>query len=162
MPNYGDCALGLPATWDRTQFESQEFIMSTVGHVNGVADAHLKADPDAEHQFRWADPKEQFNRDLMMSHQKGFRFVTKDAWNKHEYLWDWDAEGRVTYGGLVMMARAKGLWLAEQSRRDSIRLQARREVERDMEEIPDGLVATEAQGAARRRPGRPRREHAAF
>lgn len=161
MPNYGDVALNLPANWDRTVYESQEFLLTTVGHVNGVADAYLAEDPDKEHQFRWADPKDQHNRDLMLSYQRGYQFVTKDKWTKNPMLWDFDAENRVTFGGLVLMARPKERFIADQKRRDEVNLRARKDVERDVEEIPEGLLATEAIGAARRRPGRPRREHAA-
>ena len=162
MANYGDCALGLAANWDRSIYESQEWLLTLVGHADGIADAYLKDDPDKEHQFYWADPKDKDNRDLMLAYQRGYAFVHKyKGWVKNEKMWDWDAEGRVTFGGLVLMARPKERWLAEQQRRDNLNTKARQDVEREMESIPDGLSATEPQGAARRR-GRPPRAHAAF
>lgn len=161
--NYGDVALGLPATWDRSAYENKEFILWTVGHVNGVADARLKSDPEAEHQFYWADPKDPHGRDVMLAYQRGYQFVTADKWEKHEYLWGWDAEGRLTFGGLVLMARPKALWDADQARRGELEAKARRDNDSDLDKLPSGLVPTEATDSLRKRgPGRPRRVSAAF
>jgi hypothetical protein len=162
--NYGDVALGLPKNWDRNAYEAQEWLLTTVGHVNGVADARLKEDPEKEHQFYWADPKDPHGRDLMLAYQRGYQFVHKDTWDKHDHLWGWDAEGRLYFGGLVLMARPKERWEIEEGRRRQLHDKERDAVERDVSSLPDGLLATESQDSMRpkRGPGRPRRESAAL
>lgn len=161
--NYGDVALGLPKNWDRSSYESADFLLTTIGHVNGVADVALKDDPEKEHQFYWADPNDPHGRDLMLAYQRGYEIVTNDRYVKNEKLWGWDAQNRLVYGGLVLMARPKERWEADEARRRGLHDKARRDTERDIDNMPAGLVATEATDSLRKRgPGRPRRESAAF
>ncbi len=147
MPNYGDVALGLTAAWSRNNYDNQEFLMGTVGHENGVADAYLKDAPEARHQFYFADPKDQ--KDISTMQMRGYVFVQKDVWVKHPILWgDWDAQGHINYGGTNLMARPEALYLADQTRRAKLSTRVRAEADADVRTVPNGLVATDENGDA--------------
>ena len=103
-PNYGDVALNLPPDWSRSLTATDpQFMLTTVGHVNGVADARLKADPGKRHQFRWNaanDPS------ISVFRSRHYSFVNKNAgWEKNEELWEWDGEGFIVHNGQRLMAR---------------------------------------------------------
>ena len=118
MPsNYGDVALGLPADWDRNKYQAKRFLLLTVGHSNGKADAFLTKEPEAKHNFRWVDPANQ--QDIDDNRTNGFDFVQKDTWSKNELLWRWDAQGFVEAYGNRLMARPAALWEAEEARRNA-------------------------------------------
>jgi hypothetical protein len=154
VPNYGDVALGLKPSWKRSQYPKPEQTLFAVGHEEGKADVYLTKEPDAEHQFRWvnASDKEEVTGLLM----KGYKFVNKDEWTKRlEYLWEWSAEGKVYYGGQLLMARPKSEWLKDEQMRASLHKEAwqNQSSDRELDNAPDGLIAEEGGKAVRRRKG---------
>lgn len=120
MANYGDVALGLGPTWDRSREANQAFILPNVGHTNGKADAYLKDDPDKAHQFAWVDPK--YRDEIDENRLKGYDFVNqKKGWEKNEHLWEWNAESNVQRRGQLLMARDAALFFEDLDKRKSAR-----------------------------------------
>jgi hypothetical protein len=116
VANYGDVALCLKPEWNRRRENDQTFVLTTVGHTDGVADAYLEDAPDQEHQFAWVDLK--YKDDIAINHTKGYRFVKKDeGWTKNEMLWEWDAEGFLVYKTMRLMARPKERFLEDMAAR---------------------------------------------
>lgn len=145
MPNYGDVALGLDAKWDRRNYENNsDWMLYTVGHTAGESDAYLTDDPDKEHQFRWVDVRDP--NELTKALMQGYEFVKNDKWTKHEILWAWDAEGFCIFAGQKLLARPKELWLAGQEKRDRLAKEARADSDREIESVPDGMIATDGEG----------------
>lgn len=119
-PNYGDCSLALPPDWNRGSLASgQDFMRSTVGHQDGVADLHLKDDPGKAHQFAWCDPKDTDRRDYLRA--KKFEWVKGSGddgpWIKNPDLWEWDSEGFVWHKSQRAMARSKEVWIADEKQK---------------------------------------------
>jgi hypothetical protein len=140
MPNYGDVALGLTESWSRNQYENQELMMLAIGHENGVPDVFKTKEPEAEFQFVWVDPKDA--TEVTRARMRGYEFVTKSDWTKHAYLWQWDAQERIEYAGQNLMARPKERWLADQLRIKGLSERARKEDDREVDSLPNGLVPT--------------------
>jgi hypothetical protein len=149
MPNYGDVALRLDASWSRAQYENQELMMLAIGHADGTPDVYKTEAEEEEYQFAWVDPKDA--REVSTARMRGYEFVTKDEWTKHEFLWNWDAQGRVEFGSLNLMARPKERWLADQAKVASLSERARKDSDADVARLPEGLVSTKRE--SRRRAG---------
>jgi hypothetical protein len=116
-PNYGDVALQLKPDWSRhRQSGDQSFILTTVGHENGRADAFLKDDPGKAHQFQWCAPSD-VNR-LNYLRGQHYKFCTNADWDKNEYLWEWDGEGYIVHNGERLMAREESYYWAAEAERD--------------------------------------------
>jgi hypothetical protein len=140
MPNYGDVALNLGANWSRNQYENQELMMLAIGHEDGTPDVFLTDDPEAEFQFFWADPKDA--KEVTQARMRGYEFVKKSEWTKHDILWAWDATDRLEYAGMNLMARPKERWLADQQRVKKLSERARHEDDKELDNLPAGLVPT--------------------
>lgn len=112
-PNYGDAALNLPPDWSRTRIAGDPaFILTTVGHENGVADARLTDDPSKAHQFRWIDPADQ--NQLSLARTRHYKYCNKNAgWEKRDELWEYDGEGFIVLNGQKLMARDGDYYYAE-------------------------------------------------
>jgi hypothetical protein len=153
VANYGDVALGLKADWSRNKYQKPEQTLFAIGHEGGEADVYLTDDPDAEHQFRWVNPldKEEVTGLLMRKYQ----FVTKDKWTKRvDYMWEWNAEGKIYYGGQILMARPKSLWQDDENTRAGMHRESRRDTrDPELDRAPDGLIATDAEGKPKRKKG---------
>ena len=142
MANYGDVALGLGPKWNRNQYETNEQVISIVGHQDGQADLYLTDEPDTEHQFRWVDPSDKTQ--VTGARMRGYDFVKNDKWTKRvDYLWEWNAEGFVFWGGQVLMARPKAKWLEDEAKRETMSGRARANSDAEIDQLPAGLVATE-------------------
>lgn len=116
MANYGDVALGLGPDWDRSNYHDQQYVLSTVGHDHGRADAYLDKEPDKQHQFAWVDPR--YRDEVAVNRTKGYVFVNKDDWAINELLWQWDAEGYcIRFDGQRLMARPKEIFVADMLKR---------------------------------------------
>jgi hypothetical protein len=115
VANYGDLALNLAPDWTRNKLHNQQASLRTVGHENGVADAHLTKEPDTEHQFAWVDTRNQ--DEISLNRAKGYDFIKKDGWTKNPDLWEWDAEGFCFFAGQRLMARSKERFLADMADR---------------------------------------------
>ena len=114
VPNYGDVALDLPADWSRGRVAGDpSFILTTVGHENGVADAYLTNDPGRRHQFRWMNPKDESAKSIART--KKYIWVTKAEWTKNEDLWEWDGDGFILFNGTRLMARDAKYYYAEKA-----------------------------------------------
>lgn len=142
MANYGDVALGLPADWERNIYGDNEFVLTTVGHSDGTADAYLTNHPEEKHHFYWCDPTDQ--RDIIFARQRGFDFCQKAEWSMNEMIWRWDAEGRIEAFGLRLMFRPAERYFRDIKRRED--MQNRAKADADSDAVPDGLVATDASG----------------
>jgi hypothetical protein len=130
VANYGDAALRLPKDWDRAKLYNKEFSIQTVGHKDGVADAYLTKEKDAEHQFYWVDPRDY--RAIASLKVNGYDFVTKETWTINEDLWQWNADGRASFGVEVLMARPKAKFIEAEDRRAAER-DSKSKKERDEE-----------------------------
>jgi hypothetical protein len=140
--------------------QNKKLAMVMVGHVEGVADVRLKADPEKKHQFRWVDPKQ--SEDIDMFQLDHYRFVTKEEWDKTELLWNWDAEGRLVGPG-HLMARDGQFYLDEVKEREwAAGVVDDSEDERALAEAERlGISVTDLEGnRVKRRPGRPRKNAA--
>jgi hypothetical protein len=145
VPNYGDCALRLAPDWDRNKCEQFDLMMTAVGHVNGKADLHLTKDEDAEHQFYWADPKDQ--KDVANHRRMHYEWVRKAEWTKNVEFWNWDAEEFCEFGGLRAMARPKSYWLEDEQRRKGLSERVRKDDEEQFDRMaPGGLQISDAEG----------------
>lgn len=150
MPNYGDVALGLGPKWNRNAYQNTEQVLRIIGHENGEADLYLTKEPDAEHQFRWIDASDK--SEVTAARMRGYEFVKKDKWTKRvDYLWEWNAEEFVFFGGQVAMARPKAKWLEDEARRGAMNKQARADSDAEIDRLPAGLVAANAEPKQRRR-----------
>lgn len=150
-PNYGDCALHLPPEWSRLRLASgHDFMRSTVGHENGIADLHLQDDPGKAHQFAWCDPKDTDRRDYLRSEK--YEWVKGGGddgpWIKNPELWEWDAEGYVWHKGQRAMARSQELYVAAMARQAAIENQRRNAVDDVDEKLLKlvGKLATDENG----------------
>jgi len=154
--NFGDVALRLPENWDRLSYADQDFGFLTVGHTRGVADLHRKDDAEKAHQFYWCDITNVAELNRLQS--RGFKFVTKDEWNKVDGLWgDWNAAGFVEVLGLRAMARPGERFFADESRRGEMKTKVGKDHDRELDKAPDGSVALDDAGhQVKRGPGRPR------
>lgn len=131
MPNnYGDAALNLRQTWNRSEYETEQ-VQYTVGHKDGVSEVRLTKDPEASHQFFWCDVNHPTDKDVLRD--QGFKFVTKDEWTTDR--WEWNAEGQLRSLLGLLMARPKEAYLAEEARKAK-----KREREQANREL-DGAVA---------------------
>jgi hypothetical protein len=130
VANYGDVALSLPANWDRLKLYNKEDFIQTVGHKEGVADACLTKEKDAEHQFYWVDPRDY--RAIASLKVNGYDFVTKETWTINEDLWQWNADGRASFGVEVLMARPKAKFIEAEAQRAAFR-DSKSKKERDEE-----------------------------
>lgn len=156
MPNYGDVRLGLPADWSRNQYDQPEWMFLTIGHENGKPDVYLKDDPDAEHQFYWVDPTNRHTNEIAVANSRGYVMVKQGEWEKHEYLWNWDAEGRLVHNGLVLMARPKAKFLEDEARKNRNVARATEHVDTEVADVPDGMVALGDDGQPLKRVSRKR------
>lgn len=130
-------------------------VLWIIGHDNGKADLYLKDEPEAEHQFQWVDPADKTR--LTTLQMKGYSPVNKTKWEKHAFLWEWNAEDKLFFGGQIAYARPKEKWLADEAKREAMKRRARDEDERQVANVPDGLIATDAEGNAIKKRGRPRK-----
>lgn len=112
--NYGDVALNLSPTWDRSRIHNKESIFTTVGHREGVSDAYVTEQPEARHQFYWVEPNDR--KTFSARRIEGYRFVTRDQWTINEDLWEWTADGRAQFGIEVLMARPAALYYQSQEK----------------------------------------------
>lgn len=104
--NYGDCALNLPADWSRSRnVGGAGFILLTVGHERGVADAYRTMNPGQLHQFRWCAPEDQEGYSVLRTQH--YVECARADWTKNEHLWMWNAEGFIVHNGQHLMAREK-------------------------------------------------------
>lgn len=151
MANYGDVALRLPANWKRSNYENQEQVLMSIGHEDGESDLYLKDDPDKAHQFRWIDPANK--TEVTGARMRGWDFVKKDnGWVKRlDYLWEWSAEGFVSFAGQVAMFRPKERWLDDEARRAGMVTKSREASDREVDNLPQGLIATEDAPKRRRK-----------
>lgn len=154
MANYGDVALGLKSDWNRNNYEYQEQMQGTVGHEDGKADARLKSEPDKRHQFRFVDHLgTRAKQEISGLRMKGYEFVKNETWDKHEFLWEWDAEGFLVHDGQRLMARPEDKFTADQARRDGITHAAAQDqsADNELDNVPAGLIATDGEGKPRAR-----------
>lgn len=111
-PNYGDCALNLPADWSRSRLSSGfEFHLKTVGHDNGLSDLRLTAKPGERHQFQWCAKKDESRLNALRT--KRYVIVKSSEWTKNPNLWEWDGEGLCIHDGEFALAREESYYLAE-------------------------------------------------
>lgn len=146
MANYGDVALNLPKDWDRAKLYNKEFAIQTVGHREGVADAYLTKEKDAEHQFYWIDPRDY--RAIASLTVNGYTFVNKDEWTINTDLWQWNADGRASFGVEVLMARPKAKFIEAEDQRAAFRA-SKEKKDRDEEAravAKAGLKVTDERG----------------
>jgi hypothetical protein len=146
MPNYGDVALNLPHDWSRTHMVGDpSFILTTIGHEGGKADARLEADPERRHQFRWCAPNDTTAISTLRS--RHYEWVLKSTgWVKNPNLWEWDGEGYIIHNGQRLMARDATFYVEEQAENDRRDAEARKRRSMTREE-EDSLRAIEARGA---------------
>lgn len=152
MANYGDVALGLPANWNRNTYDNQaDWVLYTVGHAEGKADAYLEDEPDKRHQFRWVDPRDP--NEVTKAQMQHYVFVKKGEWVKHEILWGWDAEGFCVFAGQRLMARPEELFVKDNEKRERNQNVIRGTFDREMENAPSGLIAEAATTGKKRKKG---------
>lgn len=146
MANFGDVALNLPKDWDRARLYNQKFSLQTVGHKNGVADAYLTKDPDAEHQFYWVDPRDY--RHIAELKIDGYKFVEKGEWTINEDLWGWSTDDRATFGTEILMARpAEKFYSAQKAREDARKSEAQRKRDEEAARVAAaGMAVTDERG----------------
>lgn len=129
--NYGDVALDLPPDWSRSRLAGDPgFMLTAVGHENGVPDAYMTDQPKQRHQFKWLNPKDQAEKATHRT--RHYETVTNTRWTKNENLWDWDAEGHVVYNGLILYARDEVYYVDEKETQD--RLKKERDEKKNTEE----------------------------
>lgn len=145
MPNYGDVALGLKADWNRNSYENNsDWMLYTIEHENGKADLRLTDNEEKRHQFRWVDFRDR--NEITRAEMQHYQFVREETWTKHPILWEWDGEGYCFFAGQRAMARAEEYFLADQARRDRLNEEVGRDVERETEAVPQGLIGIDEHG----------------
>ena len=124
MANYGDVALKLGADWSRHAYQDTTALSHmdrTVGHEDGVPDAYLTEDMDAEHQFWWIEISSPINKfeqmELNRKRAQGFEFVNKDKWTKNPHLWGWTSDGYCESLAGRLLARSKERYDADEAER---------------------------------------------
>jgi hypothetical protein len=145
-PNYGDCSLALPPDWSRGSLASgQDFMRTTIGHENGIADLYLKHDPGKAHQFAWCDPKDTDRRDYLRSEK--YEWVKGGGedgpWLKNPDLWEWDSEGFAWHKGQRAMARPREIWLASEANKKQAEMVRRKRAD-DMDQTMIKLLGENA------------------
>lgn len=143
--NYGDVALHLGPDWSRGNVStSPKFMLTTVGHRNGVADAYLTDAPRQKHQFRWCavEDKDAIS-DLRTRH---YKWCTRSTWTKNEELWEWDGDGYILHNGQRLMARHEQYYHADKEQLDLVTSQRDKKRSTDPEEEA-ALRQIERQGA---------------
>lgn len=123
--NYGDVALNLDPQWSRAIYDPSRFMLSTVGHVDGVSEAHITARPEERHQFYWislAQGRERSDAeemDVSLHQSLGYSFVEKETWTINETIWHWTANGHCKGVAGLLMARPARLYYEEKARREA-------------------------------------------
>ena len=84
--------------------------------------------------------------DIMVRLSRGYVFVTKAEWFKREGLWQWTADGFCDFKGGRWMARPGEMFHADDERRVSLGAKARKALEKDVDRLPNGLVADDVEG----------------
>lgn len=116
--NYGDCALKLPSDWSRTRMSgAASFILTTVGHERGIADAFLTSNPGQSHQFTWCSPEDQNNVSMLRTNH--YDFCMRTEWTKNANLWMIDGEGYIVHNGQRLMARERKYYDADKEQADA-------------------------------------------
>ena len=120
--NYGDVALNLGPDWSRNSLASgQDYMLTAVGHEQGVPDAYLKEKPKERHQFRWIDPRNQ--SEMSIARTKHYMPVTKTEWEKNSNLWEWNGEGFIVHNGLLLWAREEIYYIEDKEKQDAAQKQ---------------------------------------
>jgi hypothetical protein len=145
MPNYGDVVLNLPPDWSRSRIAGDpSFVLTTVGHENGVPDAYLTDKPDQEHQFRWCATDDQSGTSTLRTQH--YAFCTRKNWTKNPNLWEWDGEGFILHNGQRLMAREKE-WFIKDREEKELAEQARERRRGVTQEEEQSMRRLESQGA---------------
>jgi hypothetical protein len=111
--NYGDVSLNLPPDWARARnIGGHAFILTTVGHENGVADAFRTQSPGTGHQFKWCNPSD--GDEVSMLRTQHYELVIRSEWTKNPHLWEWDGEGHIVHNGQRLVARDRKYYDAEE------------------------------------------------
>lgn len=144
MPNYGDVALNLPPDWSRGRMVgSPDFMLTAIGHENGVPDVFLTDHPEARNQFTWCDPRDQSRTSVLRTQH--YIWVNKADWTKNPDLWEWDGDGFILHNGQRLMARDESHY--NKARDDAERATKEREGRQVSSEEEQAVRRLQAQGA---------------
>lgn len=143
--NYGDVALKLPADWSRSRMVGDAaFVLTTVGHECGIADAYLTESPGLRHQFTWCAPEDQNRMSTLRT--KHYELCAQSTWTKNPHLWMWDGEGFIIHNGQRLMARDRVYY--DQEEADNLRADEERDKKRSVsQEEENAMRRLESQGA---------------
>ena len=144
-PNYGDVALNLSADWSRSSIAGDpSFVLTTVGHEAGRADAFLLDNPSKQHQFQWVSPSDQ--NSVSIARTRHYGFCNKNqGWEKNEYLWEFDGEGFIIHNGQRLMARDR-MWYDQERDADKRRKEAEKKRRSVTPEEERAVSALESRG----------------
>lgn len=144
-PNYGDVALNLPPDWSRLRMMGdQSFLLTTIGHENGVPDVFKTDNAGDKYQYQWINPRD-LSR-ISTSRSRKYEQVTRSTWSKNPNLWEWDGNGNLIHNGTFLYARPAEAYYADQDALDEAteRRDSKRSMSQDEEEA---LRKIERQGA---------------
>lgn len=154
--NYGSVDLNLSPEWRRPRRLSL-IDQTIVGHENGKADAYLKSDPRAKHQFVWCAPYDSIH--IATLTYTGYEPVRDDKWDKNLKLWTWqndkdDKEKKepryCTRFEDRLWARAADLYYEAEGERQATQSDASGVVNADLADMPGSVAARDQNGQALR------------